>query len=238
MKLRVWIREIILGEIVIALLAYIWYDSIYYFLFLQVLMVPFLKYCSYRRLCRWRRQCQLGFYDFLQSLLSSLQAGYSLENACISAYDELVELHGRNDAFVGQMEILIQGLRVHIPLEDLFHDMAQETANEDIRQFAVVMEIVKNMGGNSVEVLRNAMYRIQKKMETSEEIHTLLSGKIYEKNLMLLMPFFMILYLKIMNGTYLELLYHTLQGQAIMTAALIGIIGCFFWTENIMKITF
>ncbi len=187
---------------------------------------------------RWRRQCQRGFYDFLQCLLSSLQAGYSLENACFSAYDELVDLHGDKDAFVGELGILVRGLQVHVPLEHLFSEMASHTQNEDIHQFAVVMEIVKNMGGNSVDILRNSMSRIQKKMETSEEIYTVLSGKIYEKNIMLLMPFLMILYLRLMNGTYLDLLYHTLSGQAIMTAALGGIIGCFYWTEHIVKVVF
>lgn len=170
-------------------------------------------------------------------MLPSLQAGYSLENACIAAYRELREVDGEDHAFVVQMALVVQGIEVHIPVEDLFLEMASATDSEDIHQFAVVLEILKNMGGNSVEILRNSMIRIQKKMETTEEIRTILSGKIYEKNLMLLMPFFLMIYLRVSNGSYLDMLYHTLPGRLVMTLALAGIIVCFYWSECIMKIS-
>ena len=221
----------------ICLLSYLWYDNWYWFFFLQILLIPYGYYLDSRRMKIKRRQYERGFYEFLQSMLPSLQAGYSLENASIAAYRELKEMNGERHAFVEQLALVVHGIEVHVPVEDLFHEMASATDSEDIRQFAVVLEILKNMGGNSVEVLRNSMIRIQKKMETAEEIRTLLSGKIYEKNLMLLMPFFLMVYLRISNGNYLDLLYHTIPGQMVMTVALAGIIVCFYWSEHIMGIT-
>ena len=231
------VPEWILGELGICLLSYLWYDSRYWFPILQILLIPYGYYLKSRRMKIRRRQYERGFYEFLQSMLPSLQAGYSLENASIAAYRELREMNGERHAFVEQLALVVRGIEVHVPVEDLFHEMASATESEDIRQFAVILEILKNMGGNSVEVLKNSMIRIQKKMETGEEIRTLLSGKIYEKNLMLLMPFFLMVYLRISNGSYLDLLYHTIPGQMVMTAALAGVIACFYWSEHIMGVT-
>ncbi len=229
--------EWIAGELGICALSYLWYDSWYWFFFLQILLIPYGYYLYDRRMKYRKRQFERGFYELLQSLLPSLQAGYSLENACIAAYRELKETAGEEHAFVEQMALIIQGIEVHIPVEELFREMASATDIEDIHQFAVVLEILKNMGGNSVEILRNSMVRIQKKMETREEIRTILSGKIYEKNLMLLMPFFLMIYLRVSNGSYLDMLYHTIPGRLVMTLALFGIIVCFYWSECIMKIS-
>ncbi len=231
-----WVSRWLPGEIIICLLAFLWYDSPVWIIFLQFLLIPYGIFSGERINRKRRQEYEKGFYDFLQSLLPSLQAGYSLENACAAAYRELRGLNGENHAFVVCLAQIVHGIEVHIPLEDLFHEMAEVTCNEDIHQFAVILEILKTMGGNSVEVLRNSMVRIRKKMETAEEIRTLLSGKIYEKNLMLLMPFFMIAYLRISNPSYLDLLYHSPAGQVVLTAALLGILACFYWGERIMKI--
>ena len=235
-RVKELVREWMPGEILICLLAVIWYDNAYAVLFLQLLLIPYGMFAGDRRRKLRKKQVEKGFYDFLQSFILSLQAGYSLENACLAGYRELRGTYGEKDAFVDQLRQVAQGIEVHIPVEELFHEMAQSTGNEDIHQFAVILEILKTMGGNSVEVMKNSVVRIRKKMETAEEIRTLLSGKIYEKNLMLLMPFFMVLYLRITNPSYLDTLYHTLAGQVVMTVSLAGILVCFFWGERIMRI--
>ena len=232
------IKFILCGEGLILGLAILWYDDIRWILPLQSLLLPYRYILHRSRKKKNSVEYEKGFYDFLQSLLPSLQAGYSLESACDSAYRELKDLYGGEHAFVKEMTQLIYGLEVHIPVDELFLEMGDRTESQDIHQFAVVLEILKNMGGNSVEILRNSMIRIQKKMETAEEIRTLLSGKVYEKNLMLMMPFLMILYLRITNSAYLDTLYHTVIGQGLMTISLGIVIGCYFWSEHIMTIRF
>lgn len=228
-------RNLILGQLLILSLAYLCYDNLFWVLLLQPLMIPYGFYLCTQKRKRKMRQYEKGFYDFLQSILPSLQAGYSLENACVTAYEELLQIYGKENAFVKQLNRVTCGIEVHVPLEELICEMADLTENEDIRQFATILEILKNMGGNSVEILRNSMIRIQKKMDTAEEIRTVLSGKIYEKNLMLTMPFLMILYLRITNGSYLTLFYTSIAGQCVMSICLMGILACFYWTEQIMS---
>lgn len=232
--LRHFQKEWLLGEVLIVALAILWYDNLWWIAGLQVLMIPYGIYLGQLRKKRDSKMYEKGFYDYLQALLPSLQAGYSLENACLSAAKEFFQMAGRKHPFSKKLAILEHGIEVHIPLEELFLELAQATENEDIYQFSIILGIIRNMGGNSIDILRNSMLRIQKKMETSEEIRTLLSGKIYEKNLMVMMPFFMVLYLRIANPSYLGSLYHTVVGQILMSAILLGILGCFYWTEQIL----
>ena len=46
----------------------------------------------------------------------------------------------------------MQGIDLHIALEQLFMDFAERMNLEEARQFAVVIEIVQSTGGNVVEI--------------------------------------------------------------------------------------
>ena len=119
-------------------------------------------------------------------MMTSLQAGYSLNNSCRIALKELEELYqDQNNPMLRQMRRIIQGLDLHITLEQLFMEFAESTGLEEAKQFAVVIEIVRSTGGNMVEILKRTMQHLKYKMDTEEEIRVLLSGKLFEKNIML-----------------------------------------------------
>ena len=137
-----------------------------------------------------------------------------------------------------QMRRIIQGLDLHITLEQLFMEFAESTGLEEAKQFAVVIEIVRSTGGNMVEILKRTMQHLKYKMDTEEEIRVLLSGKLFEKNIMLSMPFFILLYLRLANPKYVECFYNTILGHLVMSG-MIGItVFCFFWSEKFMNIRF
>ena len=81
-------------------------------------------------------------------MMTSLQAGYSLNNSCRIALKELEELYqDQNNPMLRQMRRIIQGLDLHITLEQLFMEFAESTGLEEAKQFAVVIEIVRSTGG-------------------------------------------------------------------------------------------
>ena len=172
-------------------------------------------------------------------MMTSLQAGYSFNNSCRIALKELEELYqDQNNPMLRQMRRIIQGLDLHITLEQLFMEFAESTGLEEAKQFAVVIEIVRSTGGNMVEILKRTMQHLKYKMDTEEEIRVLLSGKLFEKNIMLSMPFFILLYLRLANPEYVECFYNTILGHLVMSG-MIGItVFCFFWSEKIMNIRF
>ena len=87
-----------------------------------------------------------------------------------------------------------------------------------------------------VETLKNAMENLQGKMEVAEELQVNLSGRLLEKNIMLMMPFGIWLYLRCANPEYMESLYGSLPGNMMATGMIVLTMVCFFWTERIMDI--
>lgn len=234
---RFW--EIVAGEILLLVIVVLCYGDFLFMIPLQILFIPYLRVMKQKK-AQWKeRQYLVGFREVLQSLVTSLQAGYSLENACRIACTELEPLfHGKKNPTMNQLRRIVHGIDLHRPLEELFMEYAEESGVEEIYQFAVVLDIARNTGGNVVEILKNSMEHLEHRMNAEEEIRVILSGKIFEKNIMLLMPFGMLFYLRVTNPQYVSCFYNTAGGHIVMTIFIIAIIGCFFWTEKIMDISF
>ena len=177
------------------------------------------------------------FRVLLPSLMSSLQAGYSMENACRVSLRELGSLYrsGKHPT-VRQLQKIVRGIELHRAVEQMFMEYAEETKIEEIYEFAVVLHIAKSTGGNVVDILKNSMEHLQNKMEVSEELQVSLSGRIFEKNIMLLMPFGVLLYLRLANPGYVDSLYRLPAGNLLMSIVIAGTVLCFFWTEKIMNV--
>lgn len=173
----------------------------------------------------------------MQSMMTSIQTGYTIENACRVALPELEEQRrGRKDPTVVEVRKIVYGLNLGIPVDQLFMQYAKEAGIEDIQEFAGVLEIVKVTGGNLVTILKKTMDDFRRKMDTEEEIATILSGVSYEKNIMLCMPFLIVVYMRLTNQAYMSCLYETTAGHLLMTGILAGVVGCYYWTESMVRI--
>ena len=229
--------SVMAGEGIIILLAVIDYDSIIWILPLQILLLPVHKVLKGKRRKRRKLQHIAGFREVLQSLMTSLQAGYSLENACRTSLREISDLYrSGNHPTVEQLQRIVRGIELNRPVEQMFMEYAQESQTEEIYEFAVVLHIAKSTGGNVVDILKNSMEHLQNKMEVAEELQVSLSGRIFEKNIMLFMPFGVLLYLRLANPGYVDSLYSIPVGNLLMTSVIAGTVLCYFWTERIMAV--
>lgn len=211
------------------------YADWWWMLPLQFLLLPFITEWDKHREQYLKRQYALGFQTVLQSIMTSIQAGYTLENACRAALPELTQHCEKKDPTILQLKKIVYGMDLGIPVEQLFLNYARETKNEDIRQFAAVMEIVKGTGGNMVLILKKTMENFQKKIDTEEEIRVVLSGVVYEKNIMLFMPLLILGYMRLTNRAYMACLYDSLAGHILVSVVLAGIVACYYWTESMIS---
>ena len=140
------IRDYLYGELMIWLLAFLWYDNLWWGIILQILLIPYTLFLRKYYKKREKMQYQRGFRDFLQLILLSFQAGYSLENACVAAKKELEDMLGPEHAFIKELKKMVRGIEIHIPVENLFSEMAVNTENMDIYQFSAILHILKNTG--------------------------------------------------------------------------------------------
>lgn len=224
------------AELAIFLLAELCYKDMIFALPLQAALLP--AHGEFRRWMKLRRRRQYieGFREMLRSFMTSLQAGLSMENACRTARKDLEEYFGKSShPILVQIDAICRGLDLNIGIEELFGRFADQTGIQDIHEFAAVMETARKSGGDLVEIMRNTSSRLQVKMDTTEEIRACLSGIQLEKNIMLVMPLIMLVYLNMTGASYTSVLYESSAGRIVMSLLLIIMVCCYYWTEAILK---
>lgn len=229
--------SIFIIELVLIPVVWLCYDNLLFLIPAQVIVPLGVKKLKAYRKERRKDACRQGFSELLTSFMTSVQAGLSMENACFQACDELVSIHHEtNDPLVSELKILVKKLKLGVPVAKAFRELADEIEIEEIEEFSTVLEIVSVTGGNTVEILKNSLDHLRDKMDTNAQIRLMMTGKLFEKNIMLAMPFVIIIYLRLTNPDYMSCYYESLAGRVVMTIVLAVIAGGYYWAERIMKI--
>lgn len=198
--------------------------------------ILFLRY--YRRTLVERRRWELmvQFKDAMDSLVSALVAGYSLENAVRQAERDLGLMYGAGDVIMPEISYMTRKIDLKVSVEDLMKELGERSGVEDIATFSEILMTAKKTGGNLVQVMRRTAGNISERMEIRREIETMIAGKKMEARCMTAIPLLMIVYLRVFSPGFLDPLYHNLMGVLVMTGALAVYAGAFLWGQNIMKI--
>ena len=237
MKVKEAFLVFLSGEGFLCAVNFLCYMDPVWMLPLQVFMIAYFREAG-RLLHRFRqKRYREDFRALLQSLITSLQAGYSLENALGAARKEMTAagLQGRI-SLMGKIEAMNRRRKRHVPLRQLFADLARETDLEEIYEFAMIIDVVYRTGGNMVETIRDLTEHLKEKMDTGREIEVLMSGRVFEKNIMLTMPFLILLYLRLSDPGYTECFYKSLSGHIIMTGMLAATYGAYLWSDRILRL--
>lgn len=223
-----------LGKAVV--ICYLFYDSCK----AAVLMLPF-AFIDYqnlrqRKLAEQKHRLTLQFKSMIEALVASLNAGYSLEHAFEDAKKDLALLYDRQEFIFKELDIILSGLRMNIPLERLLKDFGERSDIDDINNFANVVMAAKRSGGSLIRIIQKTVNSIADKIAVEEEIETLVAAKKLEERIMMVMPYGIIFYLRVSNGEFLEVLYHNALGVMLMTLFLVMIYAADIWASRIMEI--
>ena len=176
------------------------------------------------------------FRELLRSLEVSLKAGYAIENAFAAAERDLTETLGAEAAMTGALRQMNARVRLHEPLENAFVSFAEESGVEDIRDFAAVLSASRRTGGRMGSLARAAAVTIGDKLDVEAEIESAVAAKRYEQTLMSFLPCGILLYLQLISPGFLEILYTSALGTAVMTACLAVYIAAVLWGRKIVDI--
>lgn len=218
------------------LLAWLFYQSVYGMALSVFLFFFFCRRYAKKRKEKRQEQLLLQFRDGMQAVASALLAGYSMENAWREAERELRKLHGENTDMVCEFAKMNVAVRMNQPLEQELQDFADRSGCEDIESFAEVFSFAKRSGGDFVGIIQTAVLRISGKIEIEREIATAVAGKKLEGRIMNGMPLFILAYLNLTSGDFLELLYGNVLGVVVMTTALAAYAGAIRLSEKILDI--
>ena len=78
------------------------------------------------------------FKEGIQSMAASLRAGYSVENAVKETYRELLRMYEEEEMICKEFAYMVQQIRLRIPAEEVFEELAGRVRLEDVRSFANV----------------------------------------------------------------------------------------------------
>jgi len=215
------------------LMAWLTYNSLKAFPLVPACMIIFLVFTRKRLIRERRRTLQYHFREFLSSLHTTLAAGYSMENAVRSAAGDVEKLYGKEDILTAELKNILWQMRCQVPVEQTFRELGERSGVEDIISFGEVLSIAKRTGGSMDRVLESTWRNLSEKIDTAQEIDTMIAAKRYEQQIMSLMPAGIILYLKTGFPGFLDTMYSTLTGRAIMTACLALYLAAFFLGRKI-----
>lgn len=224
------------GAVIALLFGRLFYDSWLAVMILLPISLPWFVHEKMIQNRRNRRLMGIQFRDAISSALTSMKAGYSVENAFIGAYHDMVLLYGKNSLICNALLRIRKGLSNNIPIEKLVYEVGRESGNTDIMDFAEVFAVAKRGGGNMTEIIGRSVTVISQKMDVEKEIDVLISAKRMEAGIMNLVPFFIILYISITSKGFFEPLYHNLFGIVLMTVCMGLYIGAYLMSERIVNI--
>ncbi|MBW7453901.1 type II secretion system F family protein [Paenibacillus sepulcri] len=216
--------------------AYLFYRSVIVALILSLagLIAPRINRKSL--LVRRRVRLTLQFKEALYSVTSSLAAGRSVENAFVTALDDLKLLYPDPDTEVlVEFEIIRTRMAYGEPLEHALEDLSQRAGIDDIAQFVDVFATCKRSGGDLVEVIRRTSQTIGEKLDIQQDITVMLAQKRYESRIMMAVPFVFLAFLGFSAPDYMEPLYGGI-GYVLLTVSLLLLLLCYWIMTKIMDI--
>ena len=217
-------------------IAFLFYRSIW-----GVCVFPFVYYLLYQRSISQaeerKRSCLLEeFVNGMRVLNTSLQAGFSMENAWKEVEHELRISYGESSLFLQEVKEINHSVALNVPIEKLVLDFAYRSGLEDIILFAELFEYGKRSGGNWRRIIQEVVQHIQDKYDVQKEIAVMVASKQLEQQVLNVIPMGVLLFLQVSSKDYMSALYHNLPGVICMTICLCLYAVAFVLSEKILRI--
>ena len=222
--------------IVISVISISFYSS-----FIPLVVFTPTLFLYYRQLSKYlcsKRQDELcrQFKDTLMALASSLESGFSMENAIWDSYIQISTMYSKNCHMAKELYAIHNQIQVSVSIENAFSNFARRTDIEDIHIFCDILKIAKRTGGNITEIIVSTSETISEKFDMKREIKSNLDSKRFEQFIMLLMPFIIIIYLRFSSPGFFSPLYKNPIGITISSLCLVVYSFAIFLTLKITDI--
>lgn len=227
---------VILGIGVTGMVAWLFYDSLWA-LVLGIGVVPVVN-GYYRKYQQEKRQWEvlIDLREMLLLLSSYMQAGVAIENAFLDGEQELNHLTEKEGEVQRALHRMNEKVKMSVPVEQAFLEFAKEIDLEEAKEFSEVLLYAKRFGGNYIRNVQQAATKIQEKIEVNQEIETLVAEKKLELKVMMIMPMFILSYVKITSYDFISEMYHTMVGIGVMTGCLCLYVGMIWLGNKIIRI--
>ena len=219
----------------VLLAAYVFYDSFGAALILIPAGIFYMRDCM--DLSEKKEREFLGqFKDSIQAVAAGLKAGYSVENAIRGAGRDIEPLYGPDKRIRREFSLMTRQLDMNMSTGAVLDEFAGRTGQEDVENFVNVFAAAKKSGGDSIAIIRNAVQLISDRIDTEKEIRTMIASQKLEFDIMCVVPFAIILYMKATFGEFLGALYGNAAGVCVMTVCLLLYVAAYRTGRKIIRI--
>lgn len=225
----------IVGAIAGAAVGWIFYENTILSMLLGIVCgFVFIPLKRNKMIQKRKDKLTLQFKDMLEALNTSIGAGANVQDSFISAQKDMVVQYGEESYIVKELDTINKGMKNNINIETLLLDFGDRSSIPDIINFANVFETCYRKGGNIKEVLQNTYWIICDKLEIALEIRTMVASKKSEQNVMMVMPVFFVMMLKMLGSEVIDLTSPI--GRVSTTVAVILFVAAYFIGKKILNI--
>lgn len=187
---------------------YLFYHSVLLSLIAALFGIIAPRFRRRSLLLQRKERLKLQFKEALFSLISSLAAGRSIENAFLSTLDDLKLLYpdARTELLL-EFQIVRFRLENAESLEYALRHFANRAGIDEITQFVDALGSCKRSGGDLLEVMKRTSVIIGEKLEIEQEIAVMIAQKKFEGRIMMAVPFVFLAFLSLAAPDYIAPLY-------------------------------
>lgn len=177
-----------------------------------------------------RRRFETQLPDVLLLMGGALKAGYSLQQA-IGAVGEDAKPPAGEEFRRAMAEI-----RLGASVDDALGALAARLAIVDFEWTVLAIQIQREVGGNLADILQTISETIRERERIRRQIKTLTAEARLSAIVLGALPFGMAGFLLVTNPAYLEPLFTTPMGRAMLLGAGLWMLVGFFWMKKIVNI--
>ncbi len=229
-------EAVIVPSAIIVFLALLCYNNLLF----TLLLMPYIPYYIRERKRKlndarsWKLNMQ--FRDSINCISSALESGYSIENAIREAYADLKLSYEEDELIMKEMRLTLRKLENNMTIEEVFIDFGERSGLDDIKSFADIFATAKRTGGNLIHIIKSTADVIHTRVELKRELRTVIASKKYEADIMKLIPFGLLIYLRLFSPDMVSALYGNLFGTVFMTVILLIYLVLCRVSDHVVKI--
>ncbi len=183
-----------------------------------------------------KKNLLIQYRDLLYELASSFSAGRHMEESLKESFDKLKMIYEEDTDILREVRLMLDCINSGETELNVWENFAERSHLPDIEDFVIVFRVCRETGGDFIQVLNYAAKLIGEKILIENDIRAMIIQKRIEGNIIAVMPFIIILFLRISSPDYMTPMYETIIGRGVMLIALILIIFAYRIIERIVKI--
>ncbi len=231
-----YLKAILQGSALACVISYLFYGTLLSAILLSPCLIWYIKSWKKEITKKKHNQFRLQFKETMQSISAALNVGYSVENALREAEKDLRGIYKGEELLLRELAFMIRQLQMNMTAENVLQEFAARTKDEDVQTFVTVFSMAKRSGGDTMQIIRDAVRQIGEKIDVEREIETLTAAKKLEFRIMTLIPFGMIIYLRMSFPEFFEVLYGGILGVGIMSICLLIYGAAYYWGKRMVEI--